>query len=179
MDIASRLAAIEDIKQLKARYFRCVDGKDWEGLAKVFAADVKFDRTMGNTVRDPWTGIWDPPLPERPLIVSGRDAVIEMVRAATEDVHTVHHGFMPEIEVLSETAACGVWAMCDELRDPARKLILSGNGHYHETYERSASGWAIKTIKLVRLSLLIGEGRRPSRGAGRATPGLPSNQPGE
>lgn len=83
LDNAPRLAAIEDIKKLKARYFRCVDSKDWEGLAQVFDAEVKFDRTMGNAVRNPWTGIWDPPLPEMPLIVSGRDAVIKMVRAAT------------------------------------------------------------------------------------------------
>jgi hypothetical protein len=162
LDIARRLAAIEDIKQLKARYFHCVDTKDWEQLAQVFTPDVKFDRTMGNAVRDPWTGVWDPPLPEVPQIVSGRDAVMRMVRAATEHIHTVHHGFMPEIEILDETTARGVWAMRDELRDRDRKLILRGSGHYHETYERSATGWAIKTAKLVRLSLVFGEGRRPA-----------------
>lgn len=164
METAARLAALEDIRQLKARYFRCVDTKDWEQLAQVFTPDVEFDRTMGNAVRDPWTGAWDPPLAEVPLIVSGRDAVLRMIRGAVEHIHTVHHGFMPELEVLSETAARGVWAMCDELRDRDRKLILRGSGHYHETYERSSAGWAIRTAKLVRLSLLYGEGRRPSRG---------------
>lgn len=161
MDTASRLAAIEDIKKLKARYFRCVDTKDWEQLAQVFTPDVRFDRTLGNALRDPWTGVWDPPLPEVPLIVSGRDAVVRMVRAATEHVHTVHHGFMPEIDILGETTARGVWAMCDELRDQAHRLIVSGSGYYHETYECSTAGWAIKTAKLVRLSLMLGEGRRP------------------
>jgi hypothetical protein len=173
LDIASRLAAVEEIRQLKARYFRCVDTKDWEQLALVFAPDVKFDRTTGTRLRDPWTGVWNPPLPELPLIVSGRDEVVRMVRAATEDIHTVHHGFMPEIDILSESAALGVWAMSDELRDRDCRLIVRGSGHYHETYERAASGWAIKAVRLTRLSLEFGDGRRPDvwpaatpRGAG-------------
>ena len=32
MDTVERLDAIEAIKQLKARYFRCMDTKDWDGL---------------------------------------------------------------------------------------------------------------------------------------------------
>ncbi len=36
---------IEDIKQLKARYFRMMDTKDWDAMRKVFAADVVVDTT--------------------------------------------------------------------------------------------------------------------------------------
>ena len=32
MTTVDELLAIEEIKQLKARYFRCVDTKDWEGF---------------------------------------------------------------------------------------------------------------------------------------------------
>jgi len=35
-----RFLAIEEIIQLKARYFRCTDTKDWAGFAAVFAKDV-------------------------------------------------------------------------------------------------------------------------------------------
>lgn len=160
LDIAVRLVAAEEIKKLKARYFRCVDTKDWEQLVQVFTPDVTFDRTMGNSVRDPWTNVWHPPLSDKPLIVSGRNAVVSMIRAATEHIHTVHQGFMPEIDILSETTASALWAMCDELRDQSDKLILSGSGYYYETYERLSTGWAIKTTKLVRLLLQSGEGRR-------------------
>ena len=38
-----RLTAIEEIKQLKARYFRCMDTKDWAGLQAVFSDDAEFD----------------------------------------------------------------------------------------------------------------------------------------
>jgi hypothetical protein len=30
---SSKSAGIEEIKQLKARYFRCMDTKDWDGYA--------------------------------------------------------------------------------------------------------------------------------------------------
>jgi hypothetical protein len=43
MDAIQRLLTIEEIKQLKARYFRCVDARDWEGYRAVFADDVLFD----------------------------------------------------------------------------------------------------------------------------------------
>lgn len=160
MDQIVRLAAIEDIKQLKARYFRCVDTKDWLGLERVFAPDIEFDRTYGMSVQDAFTGAWAPPISETPLIVAGREAVMAMVRRATETIHTVHNGFMPEIDVTSESAAKGIWTMRDEMRDRSGRLIAAGAGHYHETYEKLASGWAIRTAKLTRLWLTFGDGRR-------------------
>ena len=36
----NRLLAIEEIKQLKARYFRFLDTKDWAGLTTVFTPDA-------------------------------------------------------------------------------------------------------------------------------------------
>jgi ketosteroid isomerase-like protein len=36
---------IEAIHQLKARYFRTMDTKDWDGLAAVFTEDVVIDMT--------------------------------------------------------------------------------------------------------------------------------------
>ena len=36
---------IEEIKRLKARYFRMMDTKDWDGLAQVFTDDVEIDMT--------------------------------------------------------------------------------------------------------------------------------------
>ena len=45
IDPVTRLIAIEEIKQLKARYFRCMDTKDYTGLRAVFADDAVFDAT--------------------------------------------------------------------------------------------------------------------------------------
>jgi hypothetical protein len=34
---------IEEIRKLKARYFRFLDAQDWDNYAQIFAPDVVFD----------------------------------------------------------------------------------------------------------------------------------------
>ena len=96
-----------------------------------------------------------------------RGEIAAFVRNAIDDVTTVHHGHMPEIEVLSPTRATGVWAMEDMLRWPDGAPIrsLHGYGHYHETYERIDGQWRIKTMRLSYLRMdvsasTIAPGRR-------------------
>ncbi len=129
-------ADIEAIKALKARYFRLMDTKDWDGLAGVFTADVVIDVSE-----------------EGSEIVHGVAAYLPFLRAAIEEVRTVHHGHMPEIALTSESTATGIWAMEDKLWWPEGSPIkhLHGYGHYHETYEKSGGEWRIKTLKLTRL----------------------------
>ena len=43
MTDAERSLAIEEIKQVKARYFRCMDTKDWAGFEAGFAPDATVD----------------------------------------------------------------------------------------------------------------------------------------
>ena len=79
---------IEAIKQLKARYFRTMDTKDWDAMRLVFTDDVVVDTTASGGE-----------------MVSGADAFMEFLRGAIGDVETVHHGHTPEIEVTSATTA--------------------------------------------------------------------------
>jgi uncharacterized protein (TIGR02246 family) len=139
MDAVERLAAIEQIKQLKARYFRCLDTKDWTGFAGVFAPDAVMDMSAE-------TG-------GHGGVCQGPTEIVDLVRGAIEAVQTVHHGHTPEIDVTSPTTAEGVWAMEDMLRWPEGGPIRSmhGYGHYHETYERIEGQWFIKRITLTRL----------------------------
>ena len=142
MEPVERLIATEEIKQLKARYFRCMDTKDWAGFEQVFAADAVMD--MSSEMRDQTT---------RGGITRGAAQIAAMVRTVVGPVVTVHHGHMPEIEITSPTTARGVWAMEDKLRWPEGSPVrtMHGYGHYHETYERTDDGWRIKTITLTRL----------------------------
>jgi hypothetical protein len=132
---------IEAIKQLKARYFRCMDTKDWDGMRQVFAQDVHIDTSGdGGGVQD------------------DADDFMAMLRSNIEDVVTVHHGHMPEITLTSDTTATGIWAMEDHLWWPEGAPLkhLHGYGHYHETYERGADGtWRIKSLLLTRLRVDI------------------------
>ena len=125
----------EAIKQLKARYFRTMDTKDWAGMRRVFTDDAVVDTTASGGSR-----------------IEGADAFMEFLSTTLKDVVTVHHGHMPEIELTSPTTARGIWAMQDVLKWP-NGMEMRGYGHYHETYHLTADGWRIKTSKLTRLRM--------------------------
>ena len=100
------------------------------------------------------------------------------MRSHVGDVTTVHHGHMPEIEILSPTTARGVWAMEDKLRWPEGSPIqtMHGYGHYHETYELVDGAWRISTLTLTRLRLdveMAGSSFRPKRSRPYAAIALP------
>jgi len=144
--------AIEEIKQLKARYFRCMDTKDWDGFAEVFAADAVMDMSGALAIRRGRAA--GGPLSQGD-VTRGAAAIVARIREVVEALETVHHGHMPEIEVTSPTTARGVWSMEDKLRwpedSPAAIRALHGYGHYHETYEKLDGRWKIKTFALTRL----------------------------
>jgi hypothetical protein len=142
-----RLIAIEAIKTLKARYFRCMDTKDWAGLEAVFADDAEFD--MRGEVADKSKAAEG--------LVVGAAAIAAFIRSAVETLVTVHHGHMPEITLTSPTTASGLWAMEDVLRWPegAPLKTLHGHGHYHETYSLTPQGWRIQSSRLTRLRVDI------------------------
>ena len=123
---------LEEIKKLKARYFRGLDTKDWDLYASVFATDIVVDlRKAGGQ------------------LFHGREAFMEYARAMTI-VQSVHQGHMPEIDFTSPTAATGVWALEDYniWQDGTQN---HGWGHYLETYVKLPQGWRIQSTKLTRL----------------------------
>jgi hypothetical protein len=127
---------LEAIRQLKARYFRTLDTKDWNGFRELFTADAHIDFAAES-------GVYD-----------GVDAFLAVVEPRLRDVVTVHHGHMPEITLTSPETATGIWAMEDRLRFPPGHTLRSvhGFGHYHETYRRTADGWRIQSLRLTRLA---------------------------
>jgi hypothetical protein len=147
MEPWARLMAIKEIEALKARYFRCMDAKDWAGLEAVFAPDLVADFRDSTPERD-----------ER-LISHGAAPYVAGLAPILQNITTVHHGHMPEIDILSETSAAGVWAMEDLLwvgpGAPVPYRTLHGFGHYHETYEKIDGHWRIKTIRLSRLRIEV------------------------
>ena len=124
---------IEAIKQLKARYFRTMDTKDWAGMRRVFADDVVMDTTESGGG-----------------VIAGADEFLAFLEPTLRDVVTVHHGHMPEITLTSATTATGIWSMEDMLRWPDG-TEMHGYGHYHETYSKVDGVWRITTSTLTRL----------------------------
>jgi uncharacterized protein (TIGR02246 family) len=124
---------IEAIKQLKARYFRTMDTKDWSEMRQVFTDDVVMDTTAAGGG-----------------VVEGADAFLAFLQPTLHEAITVHHGHMPEIEITSPSTATGIWALQDTIVWPDGTR-MQGYGHYHETYEQVAGEWRIKSSTLTRL----------------------------
>jgi hypothetical protein len=148
MDSLAKLLAIEEIKQLKGRYFRCMDTRDWDGMAQVFCRDALFDCSEGGRIL-PVGGSWKG---EVGPTVRGRDAIIAWVEGAFSESTSVHHGHCHEVTVDSETEAHGIIAMEDFIRGLDRETDMAhGAGHYHERYRFEDGAWRIATTKLTRL----------------------------
>lgn len=132
---------IEQISQLKARYFRLMDQKQWDTWNTLFTDDVTavyhgVPGTYGSKeLAD--------------LRCNGRAELVATVSGFLNRGISIHHGHMPEIELTSSTTATGIWAMVDYLRLP--EFTFTGYGHYDEDYVKHDGTWKIKRILLTRL----------------------------
>lgn len=155
MEMIDRILATEDIKQLKARYFRFLDTKDWAGLGTIFCDDASFDARaslsidgQGESGRAAESNDW---------VYHGGAEIVAFIRGAVGDSRTVHHGHCHEIDLLSVNEASGVIAMEDQIWDATgTTLTLHGCGHYHETYRRVDGRWRIHTSRITRLQVILG-----------------------
>jgi uncharacterized protein (TIGR02246 family) len=129
----STLEDIEEIKRLKAGYFRTMDTKDWAGMREAFTDDVVIDTSEAGGE-----------------VAHGADEFMAFLEEALDGAVTVHQGHMPEIDLTSETTATGVWALNDIVIFPGG-VRLDGYGHYHETYKKIDGEWRISSSKLTRL----------------------------
>jgi SnoaL-like domain len=141
------LLAIEDIKKLKARYFRYVDTKQWDELLEIFAPDVEFDAGDNGGSR---LGTGDP-------VMRGAAQLTDFIRKVVSSPVAIHHGHTPEIDILTPTTAKGIWALEDRFFWPtgSARRSLHGYGYYFETYEKIDRRWRIKTMKNMRLKVEV------------------------
>ena len=133
-----QLLDIEQIKQLKARYFRLMDTRQWDDWGLVFATNCVME------------------VPEADMVNNGRAEIVTNVSTALIGARTAHHGHMPEIEITGDGTARGVWAMFDYVEWPEQdgtRFGLQGYGHYREEYVREDGEWRIARIRLERLRI--------------------------
>jgi hypothetical protein len=132
------LATLEEIRQLKYRYLRCVDQKLWDEMADVFTAGATVDygtRALGE-----------------PLKLAGRDAIIAFFRENLGPaILTVHAAGQPEIAIDGETAT-GSWRFEDTVIATEYRIVIKGAAFYQDRYERGADGrWRIAHTGYVRI----------------------------
>jgi ketosteroid isomerase-like protein len=123
------------ICNVKARYCRLLDTKDWQGWGDLFTEDCAMDtRPAGGSLEQ------------------GRDTFVAAVRRSIEAATTVHQVHSPEITIEGDEAS-GIWAMQDRVDWGAGKA-LTGYGHYTERYRRCPDGqWRIASQVLSRLAV--------------------------
>ena len=161
MNATERLEAIEEIKRLKAAYFRTMDMKDWDNFRDLFIADCTIDTSEAFTPMDaagkPIEADRPAPPPNPDFIIRGIDTFVAQQHHYLDGMSTVHHGHMPEIEIVSDDEATGIWAMEDKLRWPAGSdhpmREMHGYGHYRERYVRIDGRWRIASLKLTRVRI--------------------------
>ena len=124
------LSALEDLRQLKYRYFRTLDLKDWEPFAETLTVDA-----VGNY----GTKVYG-----EPLSLDGRSAIVEFMReklpGGVITMHVAHH---PELEVSGDRAE-GSWGFEDTVIVPEFRILIRGAGYYHDHYRRDSDGkWRI------------------------------------
>lgn len=131
-EVVGRLASLEEIRLLKARYLRFIDQKQWEALPRLFAENAVFTTAAGVEHHSP-------------------QGITDFLSKALGDPnkHSEHHGHMPEIEFLEHDRASGIWALYEVSESPGQpqKILF---GHYHDEYVREGGSWKILTTRVVR-----------------------------
>ncbi|MBK7950822.1 MAG: nuclear transport factor 2 family protein [Deltaproteobacteria bacterium] len=131
-----RLVAIEDIRQLKARFMRCVDTKDLVCLRdEVFApgGEVYFKGGDYEIRAVGWTAI--------------EKFYQDAFSTKKFGMHTAH---TPEITVEGETAR-GIWYLHDVFVNLEEGWTLQGSALYHDDYAKLDGQWRIVFTTYERL----------------------------
>ena len=145
-----RLMDIEAIKQLKHAYFRCLDTANWEELDSLFHDDVSV-HFLGGSYE------WK---------LQGRVEYLDTVKQSFHRESIGHHnGHHPEIQLLSETEATGIWYLADHMWIMNHKFLTSGTAIYWDRYEKQGGSWKIRDTKYRRLyemNRVLDENPQPS-----------------
>ena len=135
-----QLSDLEEIKQLKSKYCRLGDTKQWEEWTQLFTEDYEAEMigVPRFTKNDPTN-----------VKQIGVKNVVGLWSAALKGVQTRHIAVNPEITLTGPTTAKGIWSLHDILYMPTNRF--EGWGHYHEDYVKVHGRWKIKKIVTTRL----------------------------
>ncbi len=131
-----RLMDIEAIKQLKHAYFRCVDTCNLEELGTLFHENVQV-RFKGGGYE------WN--------LNSRQEYVDNIGMAFSKEAVGHHNAHHPEIQLLSETEATGLWYLADNMWILNHKAFTTGTALYWDRYEKVDGKWLIKETNYERI----------------------------
>jgi hypothetical protein len=135
-----QLKDIEAIKRLKHAYFRAIDSADLALLATLLHKDVTA-HFIGGLYE------WK---------IAGREAYLEAIgQSFNSDVLCQHNGHHPEVDLLSETEATGIWYLHDIFYNLKMQLLTQGTAFYHDRYIKEDGRWWLKSTYYKRHTEIV------------------------
>ena len=121
----AELYDLELLRQLKYRYLRHLDLKEWDSMRALFTPDATASYADGAYSCD------------------GREQIIsflqEVLGPAMITMHQCHH---PELKVRGNRAI-GRWYLQDTVHMMEHRMTLEGSAFYEDRYLRTQGGWRI------------------------------------
>ena len=128
------LLTLREIEQLKYRYLRTLDLKDWDAFAEVFEPGA--------------TGSYGEGL----QFGSAAEIVSFMRGSLGPDIITVHQVHHPEIALRSRSTASGTWMLMDRVIAVPPGVLIEGASMYRDDYRRGSDGrWRISHTGYERI----------------------------
>ena len=133
-----RLKDIEELKELKGKYFRCLDSKLWAELETTLSPNIVTSYSDGK------------------LVFHGPKEVAGYFAQSMPDTEvTLHQGHTPEFEFESDTVAYGHWYLQDNLifgpENQYSGTQIQGSAFYTDKYEKVDGKWYILETGYVRV----------------------------
>jgi hypothetical protein len=128
------LIDIHAIQQLKHRYLRCLDQKDWDTLRTCFVEDAQ--ASYGGGAKE----------------LSGRDAIMAFLTESmgSEGMLTSHRCTQPEIDLVGPGEATGTWALEDVVIHQDFGVTIHGASFYEDRYVKVDGEWRIASTGYKR-----------------------------
>ncbi len=134
------LRDIEEIKRLKYAYFRCVDTANLAELAGLVHPAVT-TCYVGGSYR---------------IELSDREEFLDMVANAFHaEVACRHQGHHPEIDILSEQEATGIWYLHDVFVNLRERVRTEGTALYRDRYVKQDGRWLIRHQSYERIYEIV------------------------
>ncbi len=121
------LVELRAIEELKYRYLRFLDLKQFDSLAHTLTEDAT--ASYGGGAHE----------------LEGRSAIVAFLERTMSrpEMLTTHKVHQPEIELVDATRARGVWALEDRVIDTGLGVTISGAAYYDDEYRKVDGAWLI------------------------------------